>query len=469
MKGVQQTNIVLVAALFSTSMLLQNCKKTETVSQNPSIESSASNKANGNNFKEADLKLIADNFVSPIGLVAIPDNTHRLAVIDQIGKIWLLDAIGNKMATPFMDVSAKLVPLSPFYDERGLLGLAFHPDYKTNGKFYIYYTAPRREGGPQPGSLWNNLSVISEFKVSASNPNLADMNSERRLLQLDDPQANHNGGTVAFGPDGYLYISIGDGGGANDVAPGHVADWYPVNAGGNGQDIEANLFGNILRIDVNSGNPYAIPQDNPFVNKPGMDEIYAYGLRNPFRFSFDMSGSRKLYAGDAGQILYEEIDVIEKGGNYGWNVKEGFHCFNAAAPSTVLPDCPEVDNFGNKLIDPVIEILNTANPAPGRHALTVIGGNVYRGHDIPGFQGKYIFGTFSQSATTPNGELLIAQPSGAGPWNYQEVSLASFPNDLGQFLKGFGQDLEGEIYLTTSSRLGPDGTTGKIYKLVLAE
>src|SRR5829696_3695663 len=388
MKGVQQTNIVLVAALFSTSMLLQNCKKTETVSQNPSIESSASNKANGNNFKEADLKLIADNFVSPIGLVAIPDNTHRLAVIDQIGKIWLLDAIGNKMATPFMDVSAKLVPLSPFYDERGLLGLAFHPDYKTNGKFYIYYTAPRREGGPQPGSLWNNLSVISEFKVSASNPNLADMNSERRLLQLDDPQANHNGGTVAFGPDGYLYISIGDGGGANDVAPGHVSDWYPFNAGGNGQDIEANLFGNILRVDVNSGSPYGIPADNPFVGKTGLDEIYAYGFRNPYRFSFDMGGSHQLYAGDAGQVLYEEISVVTKGGNYGWNVKEGTHCFNAADNKTELGSCPSVDIFGIPLTDPVIELNNFQNPKGGK-ATTIIGGNVYRGHAIRKFDGKY--------------------------------------------------------------------------------
>src|SRR5215204_4497800 len=399
MKGVQQTNIVLVAALFSTSMLLQNCKKTETVSQNPSIESSASNKANGNNFKEADLKLIADNFVSPIGLVAIPDNTHRLAVIDQIGKIWLLDAIGNKMATPFMDVSAKLVPLSPFYDERGLLGLAFHPYYKSNGKFYIYYTAPRREGGPQPGSLWNNLSVISEFKVSASNPNLADMNSERRLLQLDDPQANHNGGTVAFGPDGYLYISIGDGGNKNDIGPGHVEDWYAFNAGGNGQDIEQNLLGNFLRIDVNTtsvGKNYGIPPDNPFVGKTGRDEIYAYGFRNPFRFSFDMSGSRRLLSMDAGQSRYEEIDLVEKGGNYGWNVKEGDECFNAANEFLEVANCPQVDAFGNKLIDPVIQVNNWLNPEGGR-ATTIIAGQVYRGNDIPGFQGKYIFGTFSQT------------------------------------------------------------------------
>jgi len=459
--------ILAMAMLLSASLLLQNCKKTDTPN-GPADEVSLSKRMIGQNLKPTDLQLVASNFVSPIGLVAIPDNSKRLAVIDQIGKIWIIDAEGHTMATPFMDVTSKLVTLNPGYDERGLLGLAFHPDYKNNGRFYVYYTAPPRAGAPEGGTAWNNLSVISEFKVSSSDPNSADMSSEKPLLQLDDPQSNHNGGTLAFGPDGYLYISIGDGGAANDVAPGHVEDWYATNAGGNGQDIEANLFGNILRIDVNSGNPYGIPLDNPFVNKRGKDEIYAYGFRNPFRFSFDMSGSRKLYAGDAGQVLYEEIDVVEKGGNYGWNVKEGFSCFNAANNLEELENCPDKDAFGNKLIDPVIQVNNWQNPEGGR-ATTVIGGNVYRGHSIPGFQGKYIFGTFSQSPTTADGELFIAQPAGPGPWNFQEISLKSFPNDIGHYLKGFGQDWEGEIYLTVSSLLGPAGTTGKVYKLVLAE
>jgi len=297
---------------------------------------------------------------------------------------------------------------------------------------------------------------------------MADLSTERVLLEWDDPQSNHNGGTLAFGPDGYLYISIGDGGAADDVAPGHVEDWYPVNAGGNGQDVEANLFGNVLRIDVNSGNPYGIPADNPFVGKPGKDEIYASGFRNPYRFSFDMGGSHRLYLGDAGQVLYEEVDVVEKGGNYGWNVKEGTHCFNAANDLTELADCPDVDNLGNPLIDPVIEINNSANPKGGI-ATTVIGGNIYRGHAIPGFAGKYIFGTFSQSFTTANGELLIAQPAGSGLWPFQEIHLVSHPDDIGYFLKGFGQDNSGEIYLTVSSMLGPSGSTGRVFKLVPAQ
>jgi glucose/arabinose dehydrogenase len=420
-----------------------------------------------NPAKDVDLELVADGFVSPIGVVAVPDNSDRLFVIDQPGKIWIIDSAGNKLATPFMDVASIMVPLTPDFDERGLLGLAFHPDYQTNGRFFIYYQRPPRAGGPETGVPWNNLSRISEFKVSTSNSNLADMSSEKIILEWDDPQFNHNGGTIAFGPDGYLYIAIGDGGSADDVAPGHVADWYTANEGGNGQDIEANLLGNVLRLDINeaNGKNYGIPPDNPFVNKDGLDEIYAYGFRNPFRMSFDMGGSHGLYLGDAGQVLYEEINLVTKGGNYGWNIKEGAHCFNAANNDTLLPSCPNVDNFGNPLIDPVIEVNNTANPMGGK-ALTIIGGNVYRGNSIPGFQGKYIFGTYAQTEMVADAELFIANPAGKGPWHYDEINLKSFPNDLDHYLKGFGQDNEGEIYLTVSTMAGPSGATGKVFKLV---
>jgi glucose/arabinose dehydrogenase len=418
--------------------------------------------------QEVDARLFTDNLVSPIGVVALPDNSKRLAIIDQIGKVWLTDENGTKSSVPLIDVSGKMVALSPGYDERGLLGLAFHPEFKSNGRFFIYYQLPPRPGAPPGGTAWNNLSRISEFRVSASNPNIADMASEKILLVWDDPQSNHNGGTLEFGADRYLYIAIGDGGGANDVGPGHVEDWYPVNAGGNAQNIEANLFGKILRIDVNRGNPYGIPEDNPFVNKPGRDEIYAYGFRNPFRFSFDMGGSHQLYAGDAGQVLYEEVSVVKKGGNYGWNVKEATHCFNAADNKVELGSCPSVDVFGIPLTDPVIELNNWQNPKGGK-ATTIIGGNVYRGHSIRGFDGKYILGTFSQSPTTANGELFMANPGGTGLWSLEEISLKSHPEDLGYYLKGFGQDRKGEICLAVSSILGPTGTTGKILKLVVAE
>lgn len=419
---------------------------------------------------DVDIELVADGLVSPLGALSAPDDSKRLFIFDQVGKIWIVDREGRKLSTPFLDLTDSLIPLSPNYDERGLLGLAFHPDYKSNGRFFVYYNLRPRPGGPDSVARWNNLSRISEFKVSG-NPDIALRNSEKVILQLDDPQLNHNGGTIAFGPDRYLYIAIGDGGSANDVAPGHVTDWYLVNGGGNGQDIEKNLFGNILRLDINgatNGNNYAIPSDNPFVAKTGLDEIYAYGFRNPYRFSFDMEGSHQLLVGDAGQVLYEEISVVKKGGNYGWNVKEGTHCFSSANNKVELASCPLQDPFSNPLVDPVIELNNFQNPKGGK-ATTIIGGNVYRGKSIDWLKGKYLFGTYSQAAGTPNGELFVATPQNGGIWKYEEVSLKSHPEDLGYFLKGFGQDEKGDVYLTVSSIGGPNGSAGKVFKIVAAD
>jgi len=440
----------LLAFVFLIIFLgvLTNCDKHDSNNNN-----------NPSDSTKVDMQLVADGLTSPIGVVASPDNTGRLFVLDQVGKIWIIDQTGNKLSTPFIDVTSTMVALSASYDERGLLGLAFHPQFATNHKFYVYYQLPPRTG--------NNLSRISEFQASASDANVADMSSEKILLELDDLQSNHNGGTLAFGADGFLYISIGDGGGANDVATGHVPDWYAANAGGNGQDIEANLFGNILRIDVDNGSPYGIPADNPFVGKDGLDEIYAYGFRNPFRMSFDMGGNHDLIAGDAGQGLYEEIDLVTKGGNYGWNVKEGRACFNAADNTTTMPSCPSMDNFNNPLIDPVVVVNNASNPQGGS-ALTIIGGNVYRGTVIPEYQGKYIFGSFGQGSGTPDAELFISTPAGQTDWGFKEINLTNHPNDIGYYLKGFGQDNNGEIYLTVSSNMGPSGTTGKVFKLIKA-
>jgi hypothetical protein len=415
-------------------------------------------------LKGVDMQLISDDYVSPIQVVST-HNSQRRYVVDQIGKIWVIDRNDYKRPTPFLDISDKLVSLNAAYDERGLLGVAFHPDFKTNGRFFVYYQLPPRSGGPASGVSWNNLSRISEFNVSAD-VFRADLNSEKVILEFDDPQNNHNGGTLAFGHDGYLYISIGDGGGANDTGPGHGEDWYLVNSGGNSQDLESNFFGKILCIDVNVGNPYSIPATNPFVNKPGRDEIFAFGFRNPYRMSFDMEGEHDLIAGDAGQNLWEEINVVKKGGNYGWNVREGMHCFSTANPSKGLTTCPLVDDRGKQLLDPVIELNNWQNPLGGK-ATTIIGGYVYRGHDIEEWQGKYIFGSFSQTPTTANGELFIATPDwGSGtPWPYEKISLDSRANDLGHYLRGFGQDEDGEIYLTVSSMPGPQGNTGKVFKL----
>lgn len=417
--------------------------------------------------KSVDLVLVAENIVSPVGLISSPDDSGNLYVIDQIGKVWVIDDSGGLLEDPFLDVSARMVSLSANYDERGLLGLAFHPNYNSNGRLFAYYTAPPNAGGPEEGERWNNISRISEFAVSGSNPNQALVESEKIILEIDQPQGNHQGGTIAFGPDGYLYISIGDGGASNDVGPGHVADWYEVNEGGNGQNVEANLLGNILRIDVDGGDPYGIPSDNPFVDSEGRDEIYAYGFRNPFRFSFDMEGSHQLFVGDAGQNLWEEISVVENGGNYGWNVKEGTHCFDASNNENVLASCPDTDVLGNELIDPVIEMNNAKNPAGGS-TVTIIGGYVYRGSSIPELSGQYIFGSFSKDFE-PTGEVFFANPSGAGLWDFEELEFKSTSGDIGYYLKGFGQDLDGEIYLAVSGMLGPDGNTGKIFKISLVD
>jgi len=422
-----------------------------------------------NGAAKLDLQTIAEGYTSPIGVISAPDNTKRLFVIDQIGKIFIVGPDGAKVETPFLDLSNSTVPLNAGYDERGLLGLAFHPNYQSNKRFYVYYQVAPNPGGPDDSGPWNNLSRVSEFKASGD-ANIADPASEKVIMEWNDPQSNHNGGTIAFGGDGYLYIAIGDGGGADDVAPGHVPDWYAANEGGNGQDIEENLLGSILRIDVNTtsgNNNYGIPSDNPLVNRTGLDEIYAYGFRNPFRMSFDMKGTNQLIVGDAGQSLYEEIDLVAKGGNYGWNVKEGKHCFNAADDKNTMATCPSVDKFNNPLLDPVIEINNAAHPGGGT-AATIIGGNVYRGTAIPDMDGAYFFGTFSQKGNAPDGELFMARPAGIA-WGYEEVNLKSFGGDLGYYLKGFGQDNDGEIYLTVSGTSGPSGSTGKVLKLVKAE
>ena len=411
------------------------------------------------------LQLVADSLISPVAMSEPPDSTHRLFIVEQTGKIWIIGSDGKKITTPFIDIAGKMVGINASYDERGLLGLAFPANYKTNGKFYLFYTAPPRPGTTVPGGApWNNLTRVSEFKVSASDPNVADPASERILLEDDHPYINHNGGDLHFGPDGFLYIAIGDGGNSDDVGNGHVPDWYTVNAGGNGQDNYANLQGNILRIDVN-GSPYSVPPDNPFVGTAARPEIYAFGFRNPFRFSFDMGGTHQLLVGDVGQSLYEEIDLVTKGGNYGWNVKEGTHCFNTDNDLTERTSCPVADSAGKPLLDPVIELVNSANPKGGGVGIAVIGGYVYRGSALPALQGKYIFGMLTTNGQA-SGKIFSSDPSASGMWSYGALALDGFTDNLGQYLKSFGQDQNGEIYLATSANIGPSGNTGKVYKIV---
>jgi glucose/arabinose dehydrogenase len=412
------------------------------------------------------LKVVAAGLTSPIAIVSAFDGTGRLFIVDQIGLVRILTSDGTLLPEPFLDVRAKLATLNPFFDERGLLGLAFHPQYASNGRFFVYYNAPRRL------ATHNNTATFSEFRVSAD-PNRANPASERIFLQLDDPQSNHNGGTLAFGRDGYLYMSIGDGGAANDCAFGHVEDWYADNCGGNGQDVQQNLFGNILRIDVNGPMPYGIPSDNPFTAmtgcEDGCDEIFAYGFRNPYRFSFDME-TGDLMAGDAGQRLFEEVSLVTKGGNYGWNVREGTHCFDAENNSVSPPDCPDAVQFGvragDPLLDPVIEYRNGNNPAGGL-GLAVVGGYFYHGDNLPQLRGRYVFGDWSRSFAAPNGSLFAATRRKGGLWRMQELVIANSPNGrINHFVLGFGQDPTGEVYIGATERSGPREATGKVFQLI---
>ena len=405
------------------------------------------------------LKLVAEGFTTPMEFVSPGDGTGRMFLVDQIGVIKVMLANGTMLKEPFMDVSDRMVKLDPGYDERGLLGLAFHPDFAKNGHIFVMYSAPLRAGAPQGFNCTNH---ISEFAVSKENPNKVNMSSERIILQVDKPYMNHNGGTIAFGPDGYLYIPLGDGGGANDAGFGHT----PLT--GNAQNT-STMLGKVLRIDVNNmskGMAYGIPGDNPFVGRQGyLPEIWAYGLRNPYRMAFDKGGNHSLYLSDAGQNLWEEVDIITKGGNYGWNIKEGAHCFDPNSPNTSPATCMDKGYKGEPLIDPIIDY-----DGHRINRTVVVGGYIYRGKALPELEGDYVFGDWSSSFTKGDGVLLIAMPATAGMlWKIEEVKVAN--NSAGRvntFIRSFGQDDNGELYVLTSDASGPKGDAGKIYKIVPA-
>ncbi len=408
---------------------------------------------------EVGLKLVAQGFTSPIEFVSPEDNTGRMFLVDQIGIVKVMLANGTMQKKPFLDLSDRMVKLGQGYDERGLLGLAFHPSFAKNGRIFVVYSAPLRVGAP---TSFNCTNHVSEFTVSRDNPNSVNMSSERIVLQVDKPQMNHNGGTIAFGPDGYLYIPLGDGGGSNDVGVGHTPKT------GNAQNT-STMLGKILRIDVNNmskGLAYSIPADNPFVGKDGyLPEIWAYGLRNPYRISFDKGGNNSLFLADAGQNLWEEVDIITKGGNYGWNINEGAHCFDPNSPNKSPATCMDKGYKGEQLIDPIIDY-----DGHRINRTVVVGGYIYRGKVLPQFEGDYIFGDWSSSFTKGDGTLLVAIPSAAGMlWKIEEIKVAGSTNErVNAFVRSFGQDDRGELYVLMSDNAGPKGDTGKIYKIVPA-
>jgi glucose/arabinose dehydrogenase len=396
------------------------------------------------------LQPVAEGLTAPMQLISPPDGTKRRFIVEQIGLIKILMPDGKVLDEPFLNIRHKIIRQIPDFDERGLLSMAFHPDYRSNGRFYVAYSGTLRGDADLGKKLWySHTNYVSEFKVS-KDANKANVMSERVITQIDWPQFNHNGHWIGFGPDGFLYISTGDGGYANDWGIGHHV------TKGNGQDMAA-LHGKILRIDVNKGDPYDVPGDNPFVGKQDvMPEIYASGLRNPWRCSFDMGGSKQLFCADVGQNSFEEVDIIVKGGNYGWRVREGKHCFDYVNPNTHPATCESAG-----MVEPIIEYKN-CNVTADCKGLSITGGYVYRGSHAP-WQGKYFFGDWSKKFAVKDGRLYVGTQSG-NAWTMEDVRVSNMPN-FNSYVLGFGQDADGEVYVTTQDTTGPVGGLAKVYKI----
>jgi glucose/arabinose dehydrogenase len=392
-------------------------------------------------------KRVASGLAQPLFVTAPPGDYARLFIVQQTGQVRILNlAAGTLNTTPFLDISARLTDTG---GEQGLLGMAFDPNYATNGKFYLNFTVPG-------GAFGNGVTHISQFQVSAD-PDIADTSNEKILtlsaapLTFDHPEANHNGGWIGFSPRpndaNNLYIATGDGGNGDDQGPGHI------EPGGNAQNV-TTLLGKMLRVHVDAATAaYSIPADNPFAgsNAPGVrKEIWAFGLRNPFRDSFDRLTGR-LFIGDVGQSTREEVDVQQPsnpggGENYGWRLREG--TIPTPTGNPVVGGSPPPGN-----VEPILDYPRTTGG-------TVIGGYVYRGRQIPALQGTYVFGDYLAS------KIFTLNYDGSSASNFQDITASLFPIpnppngniNLGN-PSGFGEDANGELYMT-------DIGNGNVYKMI---
>lgn len=414
---------------------------------------------------QAQVKVKLEPFVTgltaPLAMVQ-PPGDDRLFVIEQLGRVRVVDADGNLQAEPFLDIRQRLPTLYSDFDERGLLGIAFHPDFQENGKFYLAHSTPIDfQGDVSKLFWWDHTNIVAEYTVDPDDPDIANSSLSRVVTSIDWPQFNHNGHWIAFGPDGMLYLSTGDGGYANDWGIGHNV------TEGNGQD-NTQLHGKILRIDVDNpgdGRGYGIPEDNPFVNDSNYEpEIYATGFRNPWRCSFDMEDGR-LFCGDVQQNSFEEVDIVEPGGNYGWRRMEANHCFDFENPDNHPDDCEE-----SGLTMPILEYNNCTAKPQGCLGISVTGGYVYRGaHED--WQGKYIFGDWSKSFGAMDGQIFIATEGEDGEWTMEvaEVEVEGSDADNTPYILAFAQDADGEVYALTSITTGPVGGLDTIYRIVPGE
>jgi glucose/arabinose dehydrogenase len=403
------------------------------------------------------LEPVARGINTPLAMVQPPGDA-RMFIVEQNGRIKILEN-GQVKPTPFLDVRSKIKTLFHDFDERGLLGLAFHPKFKDNGKFYVAYSAHLDYQSDLGQMLWyDHSNVVEEYTVSSTDRNVADPSSARRILSTAWPQFNHNGHWIGFGPDGMLYVSLGDGGYANDWGIGHNVTI------GNGQDLTTNL-GKILRLDVDkrTGNkPYGIPPDNPFVgNRNANPEIWAYGVRNPWRCSFDMgSQAVELYCGDVQQNSYEAIKLIGKGQNMGWRRVEGnMRCFDYTKPDDHPTTC---DKSG--ITAAILEYNNCTAKPQGCMGISVTGGYVYRGANAA-WKGKYFFGDWSKSFAEMDGQLFVGTKGADGKWAMEKVEVTNLPGKL-PYVLAFAQDAAGDVYVLTSVTTGPNGSLDTIYKIV---
>jgi glucose/arabinose dehydrogenase len=350
------------------------------------------------------LQRIASGFSAPLGLESPDDSGGRLFVVEQGGTIRIIQN-GAAVATPFLDISSKVTSGG----EMGLLGLTFHSGFPTNPRFYVNYV--RTVAG-------QIQSVIAEYQLSTTNANQADVASERILLTVNQVGnfSNHKAGQLAFGSDGFLYFGLGDGGGGGDP-------------NGNGQN-KNTLLGKMMRIDVDATSPglqYRIPPDNPFAAGGGLPEIWAYGFRNPWRFSFDRSTGRQFVA-DVGQDAFEEIDIVTKGGNYGWNTMEGLHCFNPSSGCNMAGLALPISEYSHS------------------EGVAVIGGFVYHGSALPFLQGLYVFGDLN------TGKIFTLKQNADLTWTRTLLTTTALT------ISSFGQDQSGELYLIDF--------TGNVFKMV---
>ncbi|XP_043861205.1 HHIP-like protein 2 isoform X2 [Dromiciops gliroides] len=387
---------------------------------------------------------VANGLRNPVSMVHAGDGTHRLFVAEQIGVVWVYLPDGSRLEEPFLDLKSLVLTTPWIGDERGFLGLAFHPKFRRNRKFYIYYSCLGKKKAEK--------IRISEMKVSQADINKADINSERVILELEEPASNHNGGQLLFGLDGYLYIFTGDGGQAGD----------PFGKFGNAQN-KSSLLGKVLRIDVNrtgsDNKRYRIPPDNPFVSEPGAHPaIYAYGVRNMWRCAVDrgdpttQKGRGRIFCGDVGQNRFEEVDLIVKGGNYGWRAKEGFECY-------------DIKLCHNASLDDILPIYAYSHLV----GKSVTGGYVYRGCESPNLNGLYIFGDFM------SGRLMALQEDErTNTWKKQDICIGNtkacaFPgliSTYNKFIISFAEDEAGELYFLATSYPSAYAPHGSIYKFV---